>query len=54
VLIDFIERYHDARPHRALGQRRPHEPAGMIPLTADPVERGDRIGGLLHEYLRAA
>jgi hypothetical protein len=26
----------------------------VIPLTAGPVERGDRLGGLLHEYNRAA
>jgi putative transposase len=54
VLIEFIEHYHEARPHQGLGQRRPHEPAGVIPLTAGPVERGDRLGGLLHEYNRAA
>ena len=54
VLIEFIEHYHEARPHQGLGQRRPHEPAAVIPLTAGPVERGDRLGGLLHEYHRAA
>jgi putative transposase len=54
VLIEFIEHYYEARPHQRLGQRRPHEPAGVIPLTAGPVERGDRRGGLLHEDNRAA
>ena len=34
MLIEFIEHYHEARLHQGLGQRRPHEPAGMIPLTA--------------------
>jgi len=33
VLIEFIEHYHLARPHQGLGQRRPHEPAGLIPLS---------------------
>ncbi|HEY8855122.1 MAG TPA: integrase core domain-containing protein [Candidatus Dormibacteraeota bacterium] len=54
VLIEFVEHYHNARPHQGLGQRRPHEPAGVVPLTAGPVERADRLGGLLHEYHRAA
>jgi putative transposase len=54
VLIEFIEHYHDARPHQGLGQRRPNEPAGVIPLMAGAVERSDRLGGLLHEYYRAA
>jgi transposase InsO family protein len=54
VLIEFIEYYHEARPHQGLGQRRPHEPAGEILLADGPVERDDRLGGLLHEYHRAA
>jgi putative transposase len=54
VLTEFIEHYHKARPHQGLGQRRPHEPAGLIPLMAGLVERSDRLGGLLHEYHRAA
>lgn len=52
VLKDIIEHYHKARPHQGLGQRRPNEPAGVIPMTDGPRERRDRLGGLLHEYHR--
>ncbi len=54
VLIEFIEHYHEARPHQGLGQRRPCEPADEIRVTTGSVERRDRLGGLLHEYRRAA
>ena len=57
VLIEFIDHYNQARPHQSLGQRPPFRNAGVIPLTAPmagPVERRDRLGGLLHEYRRAA
>jgi transposase InsO family protein len=54
LLIEFIEYYHEARPHQGLGRRRPHEPAGEILLADGPVERGDLLGGLLHEHQRAA
>jgi len=30
------------------------EPAGVVPLPTGRVERRDRLGGLLHEYFRAA
>jgi hypothetical protein len=36
-----------------LGQRRPHEVTGVIPLSAGPVERGDRLSGPLQEYNHA-
>jgi transposase InsO family protein len=54
VLIEFIEHYHLARPHQGLDQRRPGAAADDIRVTAGPVERRDRLGGLLHEYHRAA
>ena len=54
VLDEFIEHYHEARPHQGLGQRRPCEPAEVNPGTYGRVERRDRLGGLLHEYRRAA
>jgi putative transposase len=54
VLIEFIEHYHQARPHQGLGQRRPCEPADEVRVRTGPVERRDRLGGLLHEYRRAA
>ena len=54
VLGVFIEHYNHARPHQGLEQRRPCEPAHVIPLSAGRVERRDRLGGVLHEYFRAA
>ena len=54
VLDEFIEHYHEARPHQGLGQRRPYEPAEVNPRTYGPVERRDRLGSLLHEYRQAA
>ena len=54
VLDEFIEHYHEARRHQGLGQRRPCEPAEVNSRTYGPVERRDRLGGLLHEYRQAA
>ena len=53
VLGEFIEHYHHARPHQGLEQRRPYEPAEVVPLPTGRVERRDRLGGVLHEYFRA-
>ena len=54
VLVEFIEHYNEARPHQGIEQRRPCEPAVVIPLPTGPVERRDRLGGVIHEYSRAA
>ena len=54
VLKEFLEHNHEARPHQGLGQRRPVEPAGAVPMTHGQVECLDRLGGLLHECVRAA
>jgi putative transposase len=54
VLGEFIEHYHHARPHQGLEQRPPCEPADVVPLPTGRVERRDCLGGLLHEYFRAA
>jgi hypothetical protein len=43
-----------AQPHQGIEQRRPCEPADVIPLSTGRVERRDRLGGVLHEYSRAA
>ena len=37
-----------------IDQRRPCEPANVIPLPTGRVERRDRLGGVLREYSRAA
>ena len=43
-----------ADSHQGLEQRRPCEPAEVIPFPTGRVERRDRLGGVLHEYFRAA
>jgi len=53
VLVEFVDHYNSARPHRGI------DPDAPIPLeptrdTARSVERVDRLGGLIHEYRRAA
>jgi putative transposase len=54
VLAEFVEHYHEARPHQGLGQRRPRQPSAWIVLPHGDVERRDRLGGLLHDYRRVA
>ena len=54
VLREFLEHYHQARPHQGIDQRRPWPPADEVPSTFGSVERHDRLGGLIHEYRRAA
>ncbi|HEY1853293.1 MAG TPA: integrase core domain-containing protein [Solirubrobacterales bacterium] len=58
VLHAFIDYYNVHRPHRALGLAAP-APAAVVPLASSPpdaarVNRRDRLGGLIHEYLAAA
>ena len=53
VLADYVRHYHAARPHRGLGLEQP------IPRPTPSVPRGrilrhDVLGGLIHEYERAA
>jgi putative transposase len=55
VLRVFVEHYNRERPHRALDQRPPTPPPpSPPPAPAAPVKRRDRLGGLIHEYHRAA
>lgn len=59
ILREFLRHYHEARPHEALGQLppRPREPLEVRPgagARINEVVRVDRLGGLIHEYLRAA
>jgi hypothetical protein len=53
VLREDVGHYNAARPHRALGLR-PPLPRGQPPAAAGEVVRRDRLGGLVHEYERAA
>jgi putative transposase len=54
VLVEFIEHYNQARPHQGIEQRRPCEPANVVSLPIGPIERRDRLGGIIHEYSRVA
>jgi putative transposase len=54
VLRVYTDHYNRQRPHRALDQRPPN-PETKPPLPASgEIERHDRLGGLIHEYYRAA
>ncbi len=57
TLHTYIDHYNRQRPHRALGLAAPDPPGELIALpdiTPARVRRRDRLGGLLHEYARAA
>jgi putative transposase len=57
VLRIYVRHYNQHRPHRALGLEPPNPPAAPT-LLGDPrrarVGRRDLLGGLVHEYQRAA
>src|SRR5262249_1368112 len=53
----FVDHYNRHRPHRSLGLVPPNDgPSVKTGTSGQPikVERRDRLGGLLHEYERAA
>ena len=56
VLPVYIRHYNEHRPHRSLHQqpplREPPEPEAAVAL--DRVRRREVLGGLIHEYKRAA
>jgi transposase InsO family protein len=57
VLRVYVDHYNGHRPHRALGLEPPDPPAGpdvVCDGQRGEVCRRDRLGGLLHEYRRAA
>ncbi len=54
VLREFVDHYQRARPHQGLGQLIPEEPAAAKVGASGHVIRRDRLGGLVHEYSRAA
>jgi putative transposase len=57
ILTSYLEHYNSGRPHRGIGLDVP-VPATVATATtlpvADRVERVDFVGGLTHEYRRAA
>jgi hypothetical protein len=54
VLRIYIEHYNRERPHRGLAllTREAGDAAGL--RTTERIDRRDRLGGLIHEYHRAA
>jgi transposase InsO family protein len=57
VLRVYVEHYNRHRPHRALGLEAPGRPADpdvVYQARQGRVHRRDLLGGLLHEYRRAA
>ena len=53
VLRVFVEHYNRERPHRSLGLT-PPEPEKRRMTSTAAIQRRDRLGGLIHEYYRAA
>jgi hypothetical protein len=58
VLTEYLPHYNTVRPHRSLDLQ-PPRPAPRLMLVepdpvASPVQRVDVLGGLIHEYRRAA
>jgi putative transposase len=53
VLAAFVAHYNQARPHRGIDLDAPI-PFESVSDTSRPVVRVDRLGGLIHEYRRAA
>ena len=58
VLTAYLAHYNGARPHRGLGLDAP-VPVAVAGVVAAPdadeaIERDDVLGGLIHEYRRAA
>ena len=57
ILRVYLKHYNAHRPHRALQLEAPDRPAGLSIIgESEPgvVCRRDLLGGLLHEYRRAA
>jgi transposase InsO family protein len=54
VLRVFVAHYNRQRPHRALDLRPPDDEQGHMRLGSGDIQRRDRLGGLIHEYYRAA
>jgi putative transposase len=53
VLAEFVDHYNQARPHRGINLDAPI-PFRPVTDTTKQIERLDRLGGLIHDYQRAA
>jgi putative transposase len=57
VLRLYVEHYNRHRPHRALALTPPEPRPRLLLVSSNPpdrIHRHDRLGGLFHEYARAA
>jgi transposase InsO family protein len=58
VLTEYLRHYHLARPHRSLDLQPPTPTRALTLVESSTVERAvrrvDVLGGLIHEYQRAA
>jgi putative transposase len=54
VLRTYIAHYNTERPHRALALQPPDPDTAPSQPTLGQIRRRDQLGGLLHEYYRAA
>jgi putative transposase len=54
VLRVYVDHYNRNRPHRALELRPPHPDEPPEGSQVGKIHRRDRLGGLIHEYHRAA
>jgi putative transposase len=54
VLRVFVDHYNRERAHRALDLLPPRTDSGHERSGSGAIHRRDRLGGLIHEYYRAA
>jgi putative transposase len=54
VLTIYLEHYNTARPHRRLDLQTPVDAPAASQGRGGPIERIDVLGGLIHQYRRAA
>jgi putative transposase len=54
VLRIYVDHYNRERPHRALENQPPESDHQRDRSPAREIRRRDRLGGLIHEYYRAA
>ena len=54
ILTEYLRHYNTARPHRALDLQPPDAARPLAAVVPAAVERVDVLGGLIHEYRRAA
>jgi putative transposase len=54
VLRVYTDHYNHQRPHRALKLRPPNPETDALLPASGQIQRRDRLGGLIHDYYRAA